>query len=57
MLTHGSINTNKISVQSSYKLLFILIINLTVMFPHTWTFGSLKPRLNLPKVYVVFVVF
>ena len=27
----------------------MLILKLTVMFPHTWTFGSLKPRLNLPK--------
>ena len=35
----------------------MLIIKLTVMFPHTWTFGSLKPRLSLLKVYVVFIVF
>jgi len=34
-----------------------LILKLTVMFPHTWTFGSLKPRLNLLKVYAIFIVF
>ena len=27
-----------------------------VMFHHTWTFGSLKPRLNLLKVYAIFIV-